>query len=221
MFAVNDFNILTPVWKFPSALYSQNFGTWTEVKELYTQSGGTWTKFWHRNYFGPAGQQHPHWQYAINSDFAKTTDTISFGTYWSTANAGFYNYPSSGQLRLEIGALDSNGVGDCWLDPAVTLRVNPGQVYRHRVTVDSRSADTRMSIRAYTNTTKAETAKGGSGRTAFESPLQIEAAGTTVSLDFTIPANHQWVKIYLFIQTTAGSLPRRYAFSNWQLIRLS
>ena len=220
MFAVNDFNILTPVWKLPSELYAQNSGTWSEIKELYTQDGGTWKKVWNRNYFGSTGQQHPYWQYGFNYNFQKTNDTISWGTYFSTNNAGFYYYPSVGILRLEIGAVDGGGYGDCYLDPASPLRVDPGQTYTHSVYIEGKTSNVNMSLRAYSNSTKAEAYKGGSGKSSFETTLQQVAAGNTVSLSITIPTGHYWIKPYLFIQTNSA-LPRYYRFSNWSFLRTS
>jgi hypothetical protein len=204
----------------PSELYAQNSGAWTNIKELYVQDSGVWTKVWHQNTWGSTSNQHPHWRWALNYNFIKTDDTLSWGTYFSTGNAGFYSYPTSGQLRLSIGAVDGSGFGDCYLDPQTPLQVSPGQVYRHRVTVVSRTANTSMSIRAYSNTTKAEAYKGGSGKSSFESTHQVVAAGTTVTLDITIPSGHNWIKPYLYISSTGGTLGN-YVFSSWQFERIS
>jgi hypothetical protein len=77
-----------------------------------------------------------------------------------------------------------------------------------------------MSIRAYSNTTKAEAYKGGSGRSPFESTHQVVAAGTTVTLNITIPSGHNWIKPYLYISST-DALPKNYVFSNWSFERIS
>jgi hypothetical protein len=220
MFAVNDFNIFTPVWKLPNELYAQRNDEWRDIKELYVRNGSQWVQVWNRNYWGGTGQNHPYWRWSLNFGFQKTDDTLSWGTFWSTGNAGFYSYPTSGQLRLSIGARDGNGFGDVYLDPQTPLRVSPGQVYQHRVTVVSRTGTTQMSLRAYSNTTKEQAFKAGSGRTPFETDHVGVDAGTTVRQNITIPSNHNWIKPYIYISTTA-SLPRNYVFSNWAFERIS
>jgi hypothetical protein len=222
MFAVRaDNGFGTIVWRLPQEMYARRSGTWQEVKEIYARRSGAWEKAWNRNYWGTvADNNHPYWRWSLNFNFNNTQDTLSWGTYFSTGNVGFYAYPNSGQLRLSIGARDGGGFGDCYLDPQTPLRVNPGQVYRHTVTVVSRTANTSMSIRAYSNTTKAEAYKGGSGKSSFETTHQVVAAGTTVTLDITIPSGHEWIKPYLYI-SASDTLPRNYVFSNWGFRRIS
>lgn len=218
MLATRGYAILNPTWNLVSDMYTQKFGAWQQAKEMYVLKNGSWQKIWNRNIPGPVGQEHPFWRYGFNYNFQKTDDTLSWGTFFSTNNAGFYFYPNVGVLRLHIGAVDGNGYGDCWLDPGQPLRVNPGEIYTHSVYVEGKTAGVNMSIRAYSNVTEDTAAKGGNGRTAFESNLQDVPAGNTVSLSITIPSGHFWIKPYLFIQTN-NALPRYYRFSNWRFRR--
>ncbi len=221
MFTVRaDNGFGTLVWRLPQSINARSGGAWTDAKEIYVRRSTGWEQVWNRNFPGPVDASHPYWRWSLNFGFAKTDDTLSWGTFFSTGNAGFYTYPTSGQLRLSIGATDGGGFGDCYLDPQTPLRVNAGEVYRHRVTVVSRTENTSMSIRAYSNTTKEEAYKGGSGRAVFETTHQVVAAGTTVSLDITIPANHAWIKPYLYI-SSSESLPRNYVFSDWVFRRIA
>lgn len=212
-----------PNWVLPQSISARRAGpVWTDAKEVYVRRAGpVWTKIWHENNWGAINTQHPHWEYAFNFDFLKTTTTngdISWGTYFSTNNAGFYTYPTSGQLKLSVGARDGNGYGNVFLETAYPLRVNAGQTYTNNVTVNARTTTTLMSLRAYTSNVKADAQKGSSNRTPFETPLTQVAAGTTVSQSITIPSGHSWVRLYLYIETTAA-LPRDYTFSQWRFRR--
>lgn len=226
MFAVNDFNIFTPVWKLPRQIFVQRNDAWVEVNELHNdlQIGliKSWIKVWNRNYFGAVSQQHPFWQYAYNYNFTKMDDTLSWGTYWSTSNAGNYVYPSSGILRLNIGAFNTtDSFGDCYLEPTFALQVSPGQTYTHSVYVEGRGGTTYFSLRAYTNTTESTAQKAATGRGSFETAAAIVAGGTTISQTVTIPAGHTWVRPYLYIYTNtwSGANNNYYRFSNWSFQR--
>lgn len=219
-----DFNLL-PEWRLMTKpIYAQRNGSWQEARQIFVNNAGQWKQIWAGNFPGGIGEQHPFWRYNKNFDFVDVNDgTInpaaqSWTTYFSTNNAGFYTYPQSGQLRLSIGARDGNGFGDCYLDSKDALKVNPGQVYSNTVTVDAATSGTLMSLRAYSNINEVDAFKGGANRAPFETPLQQVAPGTTIQQSITIPAGHNWIRLYLYIQSNQA-LPRNYTFSRWRFTR--
>lgn len=108
MITTRDFFGLYPTWVIAKQVYIKNSGVWKPVKQAYIKNGGVWKQVYNYNYFGSTSQQHPYWQYALDSEFRVNDQTSGDGlasdlyyTYWSNSNLGSYGI-SGGTARINV-----------------------------------------------------------------------------------------------------------------------
>jgi len=105
MYVVKTYDIYgSPVYAIPD-VWTKTGGSLQEVKEIYTKSGGSLVKVYNRNLWGSIGQQHPFWEYNINSEFNFNDQGVSFFSFWNSPAGGSYSI-SSGSCTISINSLN-------------------------------------------------------------------------------------------------------------------
>ena len=121
MITTRSFFILNPTWVLVKDLSIKRIvsgtPTWRPVKQAYIKRFGVWNQVYSENVApGSSFQQHPYWQYTLDSEFRVNDNnqndglaTDLFYTFWSTSNAGTYAI-SLGTARININSIDTNFV---------------------------------------------------------------------------------------------------------------
>lgn len=101
MITLRDFFIFLPTWVLAKEAYIKRTisgtPTWVPIKQAYIKKNGVWNQVYSQNLVGSFNNQHPYWQYTLDSEFRvndSTTEnalsTSLFNTFWSTNNTGTY-----------------------------------------------------------------------------------------------------------------------------------
>lgn len=101
MITIRNFFGLNPVWTLTKDVYikrtESGAAVWKPIKQAYVKANGVWNQIYSQNAVGSFNNQHPYWQYTLDSEFrvndSTTADALStslFNTFWSTSNTGTY-----------------------------------------------------------------------------------------------------------------------------------